>query len=233
MARESVLHVDLKPLQSTIEGLRAVHTKKEFELLMLRAFRRTGQRVKTILKTEIPKDYHAKPMWIGQSVGRPETGFGGIGGAAVHCTIPIDGPRGVHGRQFHAAGPPGRRAKGKRYKISVNVVKGKQSVLPETMKNQGGNPPFIAKARASGATKIVRGEKGRFAKGNISGNTKGIVFTRRTGERLPSVRVVGQSVPQMPMNKSKEDVQEEILEHLKGRIEHEHRYMIGAIKSRR
>lgn len=214
MAGPVYLNVDISQLQGTIEQMRAIHTQKKFELLMMRAFRRTGQRVKTILKAEIPKDYEARPRWIGQTVGRPRTQFGGFGGMAVSCSVPIDGERGVLGRRFHAAGPPGRRAKGKRYKITSQIVKGQKSVLPETMDNYGGQPPFIARSGKSG----------------FSG--AGVVFTRKGESRLPIVRVVGRGVPQMPIARSEDKVQDEIMETLKGRIEHEHKWMIGAIKKR-
>lgn len=200
------LHVDISKLKSTIEKMRAVHTQHEFELLMMRAFRRTGQRVKTILKTELPKDYHAKPTWIGQNVKSPQTSFGGFGGMAVSCSIPIDGARGVLGRQFSASGPRGRRSKKpKAYKITARIVKAGATTLPSHMRNQGGQPPFIARGGTGG----------------------GIVFTRKGKSRLPIVRVVGIGVPQMPMNRSKEDVQDEIMETVKSRIEHEHAYLIA------
>lgn len=206
MAGPIYLHVDTSKLQGTIEKMRAVHTQREFELLMMRAFRRTGQRVKTILKTQLPKDYHAKPTWIGQNVRSPQTQFGGFGGMAVSCTIPIDGARGVLGRQFHAAGPRGRRSKSlKAYKITARIVKAGSTTLPSAMHSQGGQPPFIASGGTGG----------------------GIVFTRKGKARLPIVRVVGLGVPQMPMNRSEDKVQDDIMDTLQKRIEHEHAYLIS------
>jgi hypothetical protein len=227
---QAFLHVDISHLTRTIMELRAIHTQREFELLMWRAFSHTGAKVKTILKKEIPKEYHAKPSWIGQNIGPPRTEFGGFGGAQVSCSIPVEGERGVLGRQVYAAGPRGRRPKGKRYKITAQIVKGQKSVLPETLPNQGGNPPFISSARKSGKTRYARDNKGRFTKGNISGNVKGIVFTRKTKNRLPIVRVVARGVPQMPIARSQDAIQEQIAQHLRGRMEHEHRRLINRVR---
>lgn len=204
------LDVDITQLQTTIDLLRAAHTKGEFELLMKRAFWRTGSKVRTIMKTDIPKQYYAKPTWIGKNVGKPQMGFGGFAGTTVSCSIPIDGVRGVMGSQFKASGPRGRRSKTmKAYKITAKVVRNQTTTLPAQMpvKPYGGNPPFII---PSGAT-----------------IKKGLVFTRKTKNRLPIVRVVGIGVPQMPMNQAQDQVQDDIMVTLKNRIEHEHQYLIG------
>ena len=193
--------IDISELDGLIRDMRKIHTKQEYEQLMLRAFRRTGTRVKTILGKEIPKEYEAKSTWIKSNVGRPRTGFGGGNGASVSCSIPIDGARGVHGWQFRTSKPRGRPAKGRRYKIATHMIKGQTGELPPVMKNQGGNPPFIG--------------------------PNGIVFTRKTDKRLPIVRVAGIGIPQMPINRSEDDIQEEIIDTLKKRIEHEHNYLIS------
>ena len=206
------LDVDITDLQMKIDKLRAVHTKREFELLMLRAFRRTGNRVRTILKSDLPQEYRAKPTWIGQNVGNARTQFGGMAGAAVSCSIPIDGARGVLGSKFKASGPRGRRSKSRKaYKITAQIVKNQATTLPSNMPTNpyGGNPPFLT------------------ADGKIQ---KGLVFTRKTEARLPIIRVPGIGVPQMPMNRAKEPVQNDILETLKKRMEHEHAYLISRCK---
>lgn len=205
------LDVDVSHLARTVEALKEAHTQKEFELLMYRAFKRTGQRVRTILKTDIPKKYKAKPTWIGQNVGNPKTQIGGTGGSAVSCTIPLRGARGTMGTgaKFHAAGPRGRRSKGKKaYKITAQIVKSGNTILPAKMpeKTYGGQPPFLT---ASGKIK------------------KGLVFTRKTKNRLPIIRVAAIGVPQMPMNRSADEVQGEIADTLFKRMMHEHERLIA------
>ena len=204
------LDVDISQLQATIDRMRAVHTKREFELLMYRSFRRTGQHVRTIMKKDLPREYKAKATWIGQNVKNPKTQFGGFGGSAVSCSIPINGTRGVLGSQFKASGPRGRKSKTvKAYKITAQILKNKKTILPSTMPSDpyGGNPPFLV--RAGGKIPV------------------GLVFTRKTKARLPVMRVVGIGVPQMPLNRAQDDVQDDIMQTLEQRIEHEHSYMIN------
>ena len=84
--------------------------------------------------------------------------------------------------------------------LRARITRGGMSTLPARMKNQGNNPPFMA---------------------------NGVAFTRRTTERLPIVRVVGLGVPQMPLNRSADNVQDQILEVAGNRLEHNFLYMFG------
>lgn len=200
------LDIDVSEAKSMIDALRKVHTDAEFEKILRRAVYRTGGRVKTILKTELPQDYEVKPMWVASHVGSPQITIGG-GGLGVSCNIPIDGSRGSIGGRFRASGGShGWNAKrGKRYKVNAKIVKGQGSTLPSTMKHQGGNPPFR----------------------NLGSKLGGVTFTRVGKGRFPIARVVGLGVPQMPLNRSQDDVQEQILDTLIKRLEHEHQYLIG------
>ncbi|MDD3881904.1 MAG: hypothetical protein PHI27_06595 [Eubacteriales bacterium] len=199
--RSSVyIYIDTSDVDRVTQKLRMVMTQHQFELLMYRVFKRTGEHVKTIIKREVPKEYEAKPSWIASNIGKPKMSFGGIGGASVGCTIPIDGTRGVLGSRFSASGPRGRRRKSGKYSIHAKIVKGQSSTLPAVMSHQGGQPPFF--------------------------NGK-IVMTRKGKERLPIVRVAGLGVPQMPMNRSRDSVQTDILNTISARIEHEYARLVG------
>lgn len=200
------LDIDISDAKKTIDALRAVHTEHEMNQLLYRAFKRTGGRVKTILRQEIPQDYEVKASWVGSHVGSPRTTIGG-GGMGVSCSIPIDGSRGSIGGRFKASGGAHgwNAARGKRYKINAKIVKGQGSTLPSEMSHQGRNPPFR----------------------NLGSSLGGATFTRTGKDRFPIARVVGLGVPQMPLNRSKEDVQEDIMETLMKRLEHEHAYLIS------
>ena len=84
--------------------------------------------------------------------------------------------------------------------IMASIVRGARSRLPAVMVNQGGQPPFMS---------------------------GGVAFTRKTSARLPIVRVVGLAVPQMPLNRSAEETQNQILELAGKRLEHNFYYMLG------
>ena len=162
--------------------------------------------MKTILKQDIPQDYEVKPAWVGSHVKSPRTQMVG-GRLGVSCCIPIDGTRAsIGGRYSATGGAHGWNAvHRKRYKINAKMLKGKTSTLPEEMSHQGGNPPFR----------------------NLGSKLGGATFTRVSKERLPIVRVVGLSVPQMPLNRSRDEVQEDIMDTLMKRLEHEHAYIMN------
>lgn len=121
-----------------------------------------------------------------------------LGGGGVKCVIPLRGHKGTIGGRF--------RAHGLKSGISADIVRTGRSRLPKVMVNQGGNPPFI---------------------NSKSSTLGGVAFTRRTAARLPIVRVVGLGVPQMPMNRSSDNVSESLLEYAQKRLEHNFSYMMS------
>lgn len=200
------MNIDISDATAMINALKVVHTQHEFELLMFRAFKRTGSTVKTILRKELPQDYEVKPSWVGSQVGSPRTQMGG-GGIGVSCIIPINGARGSIGGRFSASGGAHgwKAVRRGRYKINAKIVKGQGSTMPPVMSRQGGQPPFR----------------------NLGSSLGGATFTRVGKGRLPIARVVGLGVPQMPLNRSEDDVQERIMDTLMKRLEHEHAYLIN------
>lgn len=201
------MDIDISDAMETISALRAAHTQDEFERLMYRVFSRTGRHVKTILKKDLPKEYKVKPTWIGEQVGAPRTELGGIAG--VSCSIPIKGTRGTIGGTYSASGGAhGWKGKSRRYKISAQMVKHQRSTMPPQMSHQGGNPPFR----------------------NLGSKLGGLTFTRTTDARLPIVRVAGIGVPQMPLNRSEDDVKNDVMDTLMKRLEHEHERLISGCR---
>lgn len=95
---------------------------------------------------------------------------------------------------------PRFKLSGRKRKISARIVKSNVSVLPKEMSNQGGNPPFVY---------------------------GGVAYTRRTRKRHPIVRVVGLGVPQMPLNRSQDAVQSDILDYIDQRLDHHFIGMFG------
>lgn len=205
-----IMEIDISDAAEIIGELRAIHTEENFKKIMYRAFRRTGSKVKTIIKKEVPKDYAVSSAWVGKHIGAPRVQYGG-GGIGVQCTIPIQGKRGSIGGQFGASGGAhGWNSKNRKYRVKARILREKQSTLPGHLKHQNNGVPFR----------------------NLSAKAKlhGVAFARVGKDRLPIVSVSGLGVPQMPMNRSKDDVQKEIVAHLIERIEHEHNYLISRCK---
>ncbi len=85
--------------------------------------------------------------------------------------------------------------------LMASIVRGARSRLPAVMQNQGGQPPFMS---------------------------GGVAFTRKSAARIPIVRVVGLAVPQMPLNRSEERTQRQILELAEKRLEHNFYHILGS-----
>lgn len=212
----AAIYVDISDLKDKITSIKNTLNKKQFETVLRRTFNEAGRKVKTIVRREVPKQYSVKASWAGEAVGKPEK----IGGGQIGVVIPIKGVRGSIGGTFATAGSatnitPGgaygtskkkgyHKLRGKRAaKIRAKIYKGQLSTMPGAMKHQGGNPPFLA---------------------------KGIAFTRKTDKDRPIVRVVGLSVPQMPLNKSKDDIEREIVAVVENRLQHNFDYLMRNIK---
>ena len=185
------LDVDMSEVQQTINLMRGILTRQQFEQLMHRTFREVGNRSRTLISREVVQDYAVTRTWVRSQIGNYRLTMGGFSG--VTCTIPLSGHKGSIGGRFSANWVRGGR-------MTASIIRGSISTLPTVMKNQGGNPPFMA---------------------------NGVGFTRRTKARLPIVRVVGLGVPQMPLNRSADDVQDRILEIAGQRLEHNFLFMFG------
>lgn len=200
------INIDISDATKKIEALQKVHTERELNQLVYRAFSRAASKTKTILKQEIPKEYMVTPAVVGKHIGNGKVSMGG-GASGPSCKIPIRGEKGTIGGFFKAKG--GRRGwrslRSGRYKVVGKIVKGNPSTLPSVMSHQGGNPPFR----------------------NYGSKLGGVTFTRKGKARLPIAKVVGIAVPQMPMNRAQDAVQENIQSFLMKRLEHEHAQMIG------
>ena len=193
--------VDISDLQSKINFLHDAMSQKRFENAMYGVVRETSRHVKAILKKDIPMEYYFKKGEIGKAVKSPELGFGATGGL-VSCAVPVKGPRyTVGGNHVKAYGgwpgwnpPP--------YDVSFDIVTEGRSVLPEKMKNYGGQPPWIN----------TRAKKKK-------GMNK-VAFTREGKDRLPITPVKTIAIPQAVTNRSEEDIARDTLDYMGNRLDH-------------
>lgn len=190
------LDIDASDLMDEINRLKAIMTPEQFNRAMYGIFQRTGRHVSTIMKKDLPQEYHVTGGEIGAAVKAPQMS---MGGGMVGCSIPIVGKRKNIGTGFSATGyRRGWRAltSGK-YKVTAKIVKGGASTLPFSMGSYGGMPPFR----------------------NMPSKLGKLTFTRAGKPRGPIEKVSGIGVPQMPMNRSQDQVQSDILEYMQQRIE--------------
>ena len=206
------LTIDVSDLDNEIKRLQMVMKPEKFDNAMAGILRRTSSHVKKILKTDLPIKYNVKGAEVGRAVKSAKMSAGVIGG--VGCTIPVVAARksiGGGGRGFTAYS---RRIYGWKavtaghYDVSAQIYKGIKSKLPSNMPGPSyfGYPPFR----------------------NMPGSKLGTATFTRTGEyypkkkkgRYPIVAVKGIAIPQMPMNRAKDEVEKDIKEYMQRQIEH-------------
>lgn len=211
----ATVRIDTSDAARKMRMLSAALSPNQMKQLERRVLRRTGRRVKTIVKREVPKEYHITPTVVGKDIKPMRMGGAGVGGGDVSCAIPIEGKRHIiGGKTFPARG--GRHGwkgvfTGKRYKITAQIVRGVSSTLPTAMDDKGGNAPF----RNYDAARLNNATFARHAGAGMPPNNK------------PISRVVGIAVPQMPMNRAEHAVQGEIGDFMQKRVEAEFNFIIS------
>lgn len=197
------LEIDASDLMAKTEKLRAVMTREQFNRAMYRVFQRTGGHVRSVLRKDIPKEYHVTAGEVGAAVQKAKVTSSGGG---VGCAIPVVGARRGIGGQFKASGGAHGWASLKRkYKVNAKIVKSGASTLPANMSSYGGQPPFR----------------------NLGSSIMPHTWTRAGKERFPIMKVSGIAIPQMPTNRSEADVQNDIKDYMYKRMEHEFSRIIG------
>lgn len=192
--------VDASDLMGKITTLKENMSQENFDRAMYGVMQRTSRRVSTILRKDLPQEYVVKPGNISKAVQRPKlsTGAGGVG-----CSIPIKDTRGVIGNRYSAVGGAhGWNSLRRKYRVKARIVTRGQSTLPQKMKT--GYAPFR----------------------NLGSSLGGLTFVRRSKKRGPLDIVTGIAIPQMPMNRSQEDVQRDIKLFLEKQIDQRIRYML-------
>lgn len=191
------LEIDATDLQDKINMLKNAMTPTQFQNAMYGVFKDTGKHVKQILKKDLPTQYYVKPAQVASAVKLAQLTFGA---GSVGCNIPIRDHRGsIGGRYSASGGAKGWESLKRKYRVKGRIVKSGQSVLPTEMRTYGGQPPF----RNLSAKRLNK-----------------VAFTRTGKKRGPIRAVYGIAIPQMPMNRSQDDVQKDILDYLENRLEH-------------
>ena len=198
------LEVDASDLQDEIDRLRSVMTQAQFDRAMYRIFQRTGGHVRQILRSDLPKEYHVRAGDVSSAVRGAKVASGT--GTGVGCSIPVVAPRRSIGGGFRASGGAhGWNSLRRKYRVKSRIIKAAQSTLPQNMSSYGGYPPFR----------------------NLGSRLGGLTFTRKTRNRFPIVKVEGIAIPQMPINRSEADVQDDIKKYMYNRMEHEFQRLIA------
>lgn len=205
------LYIDVSDLSSKMHQLQDTFDEQTFKKILLHTIRDTSKKVKTISKRRIREDYHIAAGRVLRSFGAPSISTG----AEISCLIPIKGVRGTIA------------SKGGAYKAlkrgpAAKVVKAGNSILPHS-KSSDRIHFYIPSGRLAGHIFVRHNDGKRWTGRRPDG-----------GRRLRKGSIshgVGIGVPQMPMNRSEEEIQKDILEYMGKRLEHYGTQMLrGVIK---
>lgn len=200
------LEVDASDLIEELKRLEGVLTPQQINRCMYRIFTRVPGHIRQTLPGEVRAKYKVKAGQVRSSIGGAKIGY--AGGYGSSCSIPIRGMRLGIGRDggFSArGGAHGWKSVKRKYRVKANIVQSGISTLPPKMKT--GFPPFR----------------------NLSapGDMKKVAFKRLTKARGPIQSIVDIAIPQMPMNRSRKEVEKDIHDYMQQRMEHEIQRMIA------
>lgn len=223
MSVKTWLSIDTSDLNRLLKEVGAALGPEKMNVALKHTIQDTGRKVKTLAKREIRKQYHAKSGRIGRAIGRPQYSLGGT----ISCVIPIQDVRGTiaTGDGAYTALKRGPGAK---------VVRSGNSILPHNKTGQRIHF-YIPSGRLQGHVFVrhndgiqwtgVRregtgeNEEWKTRKGKKKKNKK----VRETGRRTRTGTVshgVGIGVPQMPMNRAADDIQEQVGQYAMERLIH-------------
>nr|DAH95616.1 MAG TPA: minor tail protein [Caudoviricetes sp.] len=220
-AKNPYLNIDMSDVYKKLNEMKQVVGEKNAAKILYWTVKDSARHIRAKLSPILRKEYQSRAMTIRRSIGEA------IMTGEMSCVIPIENARNIiGGDDFPLDGSTTRVVKGnatrrkkaieagkkpkpgKKYKIRAKILKKGVSTMPPVMpgagrSSYGDQPPFLMPVKSK------------------SGPTgKHIVMTRKGKEKLPIIRVVGIGVPQMPLNRSRAAVEDDIADFAMDRLVH-------------
>ena len=220
-AKNPYLNIDMSDVYEKLNEMKQVVGEKNAAKILYWTVKDSARHIRAKLSPILRKEYQSRAMTIRRSIGEA------IMTGEMSCVIPIENTRNIIGgddfpldgsttrvvkgneRRRKKAIEAGKKPKpGKKYKIRAKILKKGVSTMPDVMpgagrSSYGDQPPFLMPVKSK------------------SGPTgKHIVMTRKGKARLPIISVVGIGVPQMPLNRSRAAVEDDIADFAMDRLVH-------------
>ena len=215
----TILQIDVSDVVEKMNEFSRRVSPEKFEKVYRHTFKDTGRKIRTICKETIPKDYCAGKRKIGAAIKNPII----VTSGSLVLMVPVSDARGKIGKKgmFAGNGQPG-----------AAIVRSGNSLLPTT----GDRVHFFIKSGRLAGHMFVRHKDGKIWRGERRErqveryqDTAGRNRKRRVGEvkeygmrkRIGLIsHAVGIGVPQMPMNRSADDVQSQTVQFADQRFKH-------------
>lgn len=208
----TTLYIDVSDLSGKVRQLRDALDEETFRKVLLHTIRDTSKKIKTIAKRRIREEYQIPAGRVLRSFGAPQISTG----SEISCLIPIKDVRGTiasRGGAYKAL----KRGPG------AKIVKTGNSILPHSKSSERIHF-YIPSGRLAGHVFVRHNDGKRWTGRRIDGGTRLRKGTITHG--------VGIGVPQMPMNRSEEEIQRDIIEFMDKRLEHYATQMLRGVISR-
>lgn len=226
-AKNPYLNIDMSDVYEKLNEMKQVVGEKNAAKILYWTVKDSAGHIRAKLSPILRKEYQSRAMTIRRSIGKA------IMTGEMSCVIPIENTRNIiGGSDFPLDGSTTRVVKGnatrrkkaleagkkpkpgKKYKIRAKILKKGVSTMPDIMpgagrSSYGDQPPFLMPVKSK------------------SGPTgKHIVMTRKGKARLPIISVVGIGVPQMPLNRSRAAVEDDIADFAMDRLVHHYEVVL-------
>ena len=210
---KTLLSIDTRDLNRTLKEVGAALGPDKMNIALKHTIQDTGRKVRTLVKSEIRKEYHAKAGRIGKAIGRPQYSLGGT----ISCIIPV---RDVRGTIATDSGGYTALKRGP----GAKIVKSGNSVLPHA-KTDKRIHFYIPSGRLQGHVFVRHNDGIDWTGKRREGTGETEVWKTKKGKRKRNRKVqttgerkrigtishgVGIGIPQMPMNRSADEIQEQV-----------------------
>lgn len=232
---KTLLSIDTRDLNRTLKEVGAALGPDKMNIALKHTIQDTGRKVRTLVKSEIRKEYHAKAGRIGKAIGRPQYSLGGT----ISCIIPV---RDVRGTIATDSGGYTALKRGP----GAKIVKSGNSVLPHA-KTDKRIHFYIPSGRLQGHVFVRHNDGIDWTGKRREGTGETEVWKTKKGKRKRNRKVqttgerkrigtishgVGIGIPQMPMNRSADEIQEQVGQYAMERLLHYEEAILKGIVTR-
>lgn len=228
------LSIDTSELNRTLKEVGAALGPEKMNIALKHTIQDTGRKIRTLAKQEVRKTYRAKAGRIDKAIGRPVYALNGT----ISCVVPI---RDVRGTIATGSGAYTALKRGP----SAKVLKSANSILPHDKTSErihfyipsGRLQGHVFVRHRDGVSWIGKRREGtgeteswKTKKGKAKKNRKVTVTGTRKRKGTIS-HGVGIGVPQMPMNRAADGIEEQVGQYALQRLLHyQEQILKGVVK---
>ncbi len=206
MAGNVWLRIDVSPLQKQIDEMKSVMAPRTFQRCMGITVKEVGTRLKTQIARAVRQEYNVPYGRVLGAISTPK--FTGSG-AAISCRLDLKDPR-IKIKNYGKGNSRRKRAIYAKAGLHARIAK-----VDQPLPTSGPNAHYVK--RSSGQVIVFTGGTFTMKERFHTKNATGKLYTVKKKSYRQGV---GVAIPQMPMNRSENAIQEWTREKLMERLKH-------------